>query len=177
MPGHLLRVLKAAAFALALGAPATAQSLPSDSAAILAAYQGDWRGSGEARPNFRSDPTRITCRISAEFDPAEIALLNKGKCGTTQGTRNLQGKLTAKGAKLTGDFLGAAANAGLVNPSLRIAEDMIVSEAQVEDAGKMVKVRTFITPPQDDAFLVQSQYLDRATNSWIVAGEIEFRRQ
>ena len=36
-----------------------------DGPAILSAYQGDWRGSGEARPNLRSELTRITCRISA----------------------------------------------------------------------------------------------------------------
>jgi hypothetical protein len=166
-----------AAICAALGLSAGAHSQEADSATILAAYQGDWRGSGEARPNFRSEPTRITCRISARFDPQEVSLANDGKCGTTQGSRDLKGKLLVNGDGLTGDFLGAAANVGLVNPSLRIAENMIVSEAQVEDAGKMVKVRTFVTPPADNTFLVQSQYFDRATNSWIVSGEIEFRRQ
>ena len=177
MPRFVSRIAKAAALAMAFGMPATAQSLPGDSAGILAAYQGDWRGSGEARPNLRSNLTRITCRISATFDAVETALRNKGKCGTTQGTRNLKGTLTADGESLTGDFLGAAANHGLINPRLRIADKMIVSEAEVEDAGKMVKVRTFVTPPEGDAFRVQSQYFDRASNSWVVSGEIEFRRQ
>ncbi|MBO6717694.1 MAG: hypothetical protein JJ913_07040 [Rhizobiaceae bacterium] len=151
--------------------------MSADSEQILAAYQGDWRGSGEARPNFRSEPTRVTCRISARYKPSETALVNEGRCGTTQGARDLKGKLAIAGEELTGDFLGAAANYGLLNPRLRIAENMIVSEAEVEDAGKMVRVRTFITPPQDDTFLVQSQYYDRASESWIVSSEIEFRRQ
>jgi hypothetical protein len=177
LPGFVLRTLKMAAIAAALVMPAAAQSLPADSAQFLAAYQGDWRGGGEARPNLRSEPTRITCRISARFDPAELSLLNEGKCGTTKGSRDLKGKLSVEGDALTGDFLGAAANQGLINPRLRIADNMIVSEAQVEDAGKVVRLRTFITPPQDDAFLVQSQFFDRDTDSWVVSGEIEFRRQ
>ncbi len=175
MSGYLSRVLKSAALAIVFVAPAAAQSSTADH--ILAAYQGDWRGSGEARPNIRSEPTRVTCRISARYDPGEVALSNEGKCGTTQGSRKLNAKLSAVGDELTGNFLGAAANQGLINPRLRIAQNMIVSEAQVEDAGKMVKVRTFVTPPKDNAFLVQSQYFDRATNSWVVSGEIEFRRQ
>lgn len=177
MTCHLLRAIKTATIALALGVPATAQSLPADGARVLAAYQGDWRGAGEARPDLRSDPTRITCRISARFDPADVALRNEGKCGTTKGTRDLKGTLSMEGGELTGDFLGAAAHRGLVSPRLRIVDDMIVSEAYVEDAGKMVKVRTFLTPPEDGAFLVQSQYFDRSANSWVVSGEIEFRRQ
>lgn len=177
MRDSVLRLVKITVLAAALGAPATAQSVPADAAHILAAYQGNWRGNGEARPNLRSEPTRVTCRITARYDPEEVALNNEGKCGTTQGTRNLEGKLSVEGEELTGDFLGAAANHGLVNPRLRIADNMIVSEAEVEEAGKMVKVRTFVTPPEDNTFLVQSQYFDRSTNSWVVSGEIEFRRQ
>lgn len=173
MPKIVARVIAAAAILAAGAGPLQA----SDGAEILSAYQGDWRGSGEARPNLRSDLTRITCRISASYDAREVALSNSGKCGTTKGSQKLEGKLSIVGDQLTGNFLGAAANHGLVNATLRIAENMIVTEAQVEDAGKMVKVRTFVTPPKDDMFLVQSQYFDRASNSWVVSGEIEFRRQ
>lgn len=162
---------------MALALPTTAPSLAADGAAILAAYQGDWRGSGEARPNLRSEPTRITCRISARYDAQEGELANNGKCGTTKGTRDLNGTLSIESGGLTGDFLGAAANQGLVNPRLRIVDDMIVTEAEVEDAGKMVKIRTFVTPPEGDAFRVQSQFFDRSANEWVVSGEIEFRRQ
>ncbi len=174
-PNSMIGKLGAAAIAGAAILATAAQA--ADDAAVLAAYQGDWRGSGEVRPNPRSDLTRITCRISADFDAGNATLSNNGKCGTTQGSRNLKGKLSISGGALTGDFLGAAANYGMINPSVRIAENMIVSSAQVEDAGKMVKVRTFITPPDGNAFLVQSQFFDRDSNSWVVSGEIEFRRQ
>lgn len=176
MPGYQHIIAKAvAALAMSLAGIAPLQAL--DGPAILSAYQGDWRGSGEARPNLRSELTKITCRISATYNPQEAALSNTGKCGTTKGAQKLDGKLSIVGDELTGNFLGAAANYGLVNARLRIAEDMIVTEAQVEDAGKMVKVRTFVTPPKDNVFLVQSQFFDRASNSWVVSGEIEFRRQ
>ncbi|WP_127520530.1 hypothetical protein [Mesorhizobium sp. Z1-4] len=176
MPGFY-KLIAGSAAAIFIGIAAAGPLHAAEGAEILAAYQGDWRGSGEARPNLRSDLTKITCRISASYNPQEAALSNTGKCGTTKGAQKLEGKLSLVGDQLTGNFLGAAANYGLVNATLRIAENMIVTEAQVEDAGKMVKVRTFVTPPQDNVFLVQSQFFDRASNSWVVSGEIEFRRQ
>jgi hypothetical protein len=148
-----------------------------DNSTLLAAYQGDWRGSGEARPNPQSEPTRISCKISAVFDSAQVALVNKGRCGSTQGTRNLNGTLKASGEALTGEFLSNAAAQGVVNQRLRVVDDMIVSEAEMEDSGKMLKLRTFLTPPKDGAFMVQSQFYDRAKQSWVVASEIEFRKE
>jgi hypothetical protein len=41
----------------------------------------------------------------------------------------------------------------------------------------MLKMRTFLTAPKDGAFLVQSQFYDRSKQSWVVAGEIEFRKE
>jgi len=149
-----------------------------DSSTLLAAYEGNWRGSGEARPNPQSEPMRVSCKISAVFDDAKVALFNKGRCGSTQGTRNLNGTLQASGGgALTGDFLGNAAAQGVTNQKLRVVDDMIVSEAEMENAGKMLKLRTFLTPPKNGTFLVQSQFYDRAKNSWVVAGEIEFRKE
>lgn len=147
-----------------------------DDAAFLSAYQGEWRGSGEARPNPRSKPMRISCRISAAFDPAAAQLASSGKCGSTQGSRNLNGTVTIDGDRLQGDFLGATAVSGLQKQSLKIDQNMLISEAEVEDAGKMLRIRTFLTQPQDDQFLVQSQFYDRAASQWVVASEIEFRR-
>ena len=171
---------------LRLGAVATAAGIAAlggvsaafaDNSSLLAAYQGDWRGSGEARPNPQSEPMRVSCKISAVFDSSQVALVNKGRCGSTQGTRNLAGTLKASGEALTGEFLGNVAAQGVVNQRLRVVDGMIVSEAEMENSGKMLKLRTFLTAPKDGAFLVQSQFYDRAKQSWVVAGEIEFRKE
>ena len=162
-----------AGFALLSGASASF----ADSSTLLAAYQGDWRGSGEARPNPQSDPMRVTCKISATFDSSKIALFNTGRCGSTQGARKLNGKIEAKGDSITGDFLGGTATQDVTNQRLRVVDDMIVSEAEMENAGKVWKLRTFLTAPKDGAFLVQSQFYDHAKKDWVVAGEIEFRKQ
>lgn len=167
----------AAACMAAAGILAGTNGARADSATLLAAYQGDWRGGGEARPSPQSEPVRVSCKISAVFDSARVALLNKGRCGSTQGARNLNGTLKASGEALTGDFLGGTGTQGMVNQRLRIVDGMIVSEGEMENAGKMLKLRTFVTAPKDGAFLVQSQFYDRARNSWVVAGEIEFRKQ
>jgi len=167
----------AAIAALTLGALTAHAPAQTDGAEFLSAYAGEWRGSGETRPDPRSEPTRVTCRVSAIFDENAGALRNKGRCGTTRGTRDLNGTLRLDGANLTGDFLGQAAASGLVNPRARIDQNMIVSEAEVPDGAKMVRVRTFLTHPEDGSFRVQSQYFDRDANQWIVAGELEFTRQ
>lgn len=176
MPDRALR-LGAAAMAAGIAAFAGANTAHADNSALLAAYQGDWRGSGEARPNPQSEPMRVSCKISAVFDSSQVALVNKGRCGSTQGTRNLAGTLKASGEALTGEFLGNAAAQGVVNQRMRVVDGMIVSEAEMENSGKMLKLRTFLTPPKDGAFLVQSQFYDRAKQSWVVAGEIEFRKE
>lgn len=175
-----IRVLCRHLAAAAVAAATTTAAVPAsatDGAALLASYQGNWRGSGEARPNPQSDPIRVSCKIAAVYDAAGEALSNKGKCGTTQGTRNLAGTLKLQGEDLTGDFLGSAAEPGVVNQRVHIFNDMIVSEAEMENAGKMLKLRTFFTQPKDGAFTVQSQFFDRAKNDWVVAGEIEFKKE
>lgn len=176
MLDRILRVGAAASVA-GIAILAGANAVLADNSTLLAAYQGDWRGSGEARPNPQSEPMRVSCKISAVFDSAQVALVNKGRCGSTQGSRNLAGTLKASGETLTGDFLSNAAAQGVVNPRLRVVDGMIVSEAEMENAGKMLKLRTFFTPPKDGAFLVQSQFYDHAKQSWVVAGEIEFRKE
>lgn len=148
-----------------------------ENAALLAAYQGDWRGSGEARPNPQSQPLRVSCRISAVFDPSRTALSNTGRCGTTQGSRNLNGTLTARGEALSGDFFGGTATQEVTNQKLRVADGMIVSEGEMQSSGKVLRLRTFLTPPKDGSFLVQSQFYDWGTRSWVVAGEIKFSKQ
>lgn len=166
-------LLAAAATAFAIPAEAEAQ----DGAQLLASFQGNWRGSGETRPNPQSKPMRVTCKISASFDAANESLVNKGRCGSTQGTRKLDGTLKLDGDRLAGEFLGNAAPPGLQNQKLRIVKDMIVSEAEMENAGKMLKLRTFFMQPKDGAFLVQSQFYDYAKKDWVVAGEIEFKKE
>jgi hypothetical protein len=156
---------------------ASANAAHADSSALLAAYQGDWRGSGEARPNPQSEPTRVTCRISAVFDSDRAALVNKGRCGSTQGSRNLNGTLKASGDAITGDFLGGTATQAVTNQRLRVVDGMIVSEGEMESSGKVLRLRTFLTPPKDGAFRVQSQFYDWGEKDWVVAGEIEFRKQ
>lgn len=149
-----------------------------DGSDVLAAYEGDWRGSGEARPNPQSQPTRVSCKISATFDAAKAALFNTGRCGTTQGTRKLEGSIVASGDALSGDLFGNAATpAGVTNQKLSIKDGMIVSEGEMETSGKVLKLRTFLTTPKDGAFLMQSQFYDWGTKDWIVAGEIEFRKE
>lgn len=170
---HLGAVASIAGTALLAGASVAA----ADSSTLLSAYSGDWRGSGEARPNPQSKPMRVSCKISATFDSAKAALFNKGRCGSTQGSRNLNGKLQASGDGLTGDFLGGTATQAVTNQKLHVMDGMIVSEGEMENAGKVLKLRTFLTPPKDGAFLVQSQFYDWATKNWVVAGEIEFRKQ
>jgi len=176
VPKPILRFATAASMAVAtLAAGATAAL--ADSAALLSAYQGDWRGSGEARPNPQSEPMRVSCKISAVFDSDKVALLNTGRCGTTSGARNLNGRIEARGDAISGDFLGGTATQDVTNQRLRVVDGMIVSEAELENAGKVWKLRTFLTAPKDDAFLVQSQFYDHASKNWVVAGEIEFRKQ
>lgn len=171
-----LTTFTAAAIATGLGATGMAGAQPTSSAEFLSAYEGNWRGSGESRPNLRSEPTRITCRISASFDEQAAALTNEGRCGTTQGSRNLRGTMQADGQRLRGDFLGQATAAGLMNPRAKIDQNMIVSEAEVEQGSSVVRVRTFLTHPVDGAFRVQSQFFDRSANEWVISGEINFTR-
>jgi hypothetical protein len=173
---RILRIGAAASLA-GIAVATSANFASADSSTLLSAYQGDWRGNGEARPNPHSDPMRVSCKISAVFDSAKVALFNKGRCGSTQGSRNLNGKLEAAGDGITGDFFGGTATQDVVNQRLRVVDGMIVSEAEMENAGKMWKLRTFLTAPKDGAFLVQSQFYDHAAKSWVVAGEIEFRKQ
>jgi hypothetical protein len=169
--------LGAAASVAGIAALADANAALADSSTLLAAYQGDWRGSGEARPNPQSQPMRISCKISATFDSAKSALFNKGRCGSTQGTRNLNGTVQARGDGLTGDFLGGTATQAVTNQRLRVVDGTIVSEGEVESSGKVLKLRTLLTPPKDGAFMVQSQFYDWGQKSWVVEGEIEFRKQ
>lgn len=174
------RILRTGACAM-IAAAAVMVAVPgaiADGAQMLAAYEGDWRGDGEARPNPQSKPTRVSCKISAVFDPSTSALSNTGRCGTTQGARKLEGTLVAKGDALSGDLFGNAATpAGVTNQKLRIADGMIVSEGQIETSGKVTRLRTFLTAPKDGAFTMQSQFYDWGTKDWIVAGEIEFRKE
>jgi hypothetical protein len=83
----------------------------------------------------------------------------------------------ARGDELTGDFLGGTATQAVTNQRLRVVDGTIVSEGEVESSGKVLKLRTLLTPPKDGAFMVQSQFYDWGQKSWVVAGEIEFRKQ
>jgi hypothetical protein len=180
------------AAALALAAPAHAQQEtagttplavagePVSSKAFLAALAGDWRGAGEASMNPRSKPTRVSCRLNAVFDSVQSVLTNNGRCGTTQGARDVKGTLAATDDDgLSGAFIAGLDTEKLQKQSLRYADNMLVAEGEMPDGegGKVTRLRTFLTLPRDGAFVVQNQFYDWAKAAWVVAGEIEFRRE
>ena len=61
MIDHIIRCGAAVSLAAAAMLTVSAGAAMADGSDVLAAYQGDWRGRGEARPNPQSKPTRVSC--------------------------------------------------------------------------------------------------------------------
>ncbi len=176
------RLLAVAAFSM-IAATANAQE-PVSAAAItgkdfLASFAGNWRGSGEAKVNPKSAPTKVTCKLSAVFDAGQSLLSNNGRCGTTQGSQEMSGRVAADGDALKGEFIAGMDTSKLRKQRLTLVDGTLVSEAEMDDenGGKVIKLRTVLTQPKDGAFVVQNQFYDWAKASWITGGEIAFKKQ
>lgn len=182
VPVSLLGAVAILAFAQTAPAqqvvPASAD-MAGKSSAFLAAFAGNWRGSGDAKLTPRTAPTRIQCRLSAVFDSVQAVLTNSGKCGTTKGTQDIKGALAAVGDTLTGEFIEGVDTSKLQKQRLRLVEDTLVLEAEMPDdnGGKVHRLRTLLTKPQGGRFVVQNQFYDWATANWVVGGEIAFQQQ
>lgn len=178
-------LLGAAALLLAVPA-ANAQQLVAATAnagsagpTFLAAFAGDWRGSGDARVNLQSAATKITCRLTAVFDAAQAVLSNSGRCGTTKGSQAVSGTMSASGGQLRGEFMTGMDTSKLQKQRLSFRNNSLVVEAEVanEHGGKVHRLRTVLTKPQNGAFVVQSQFYDWDKAAWITGGQIAFRKQ
>ena len=170
-----------------IAAPASAQqavrasvAAPAESGkAFLASFAGDWRGAGNAKASPKSSATRITCRLTAVFDSNRAVLNNNGRCGTTQGSREVTGSLAAVGDSLRGEFIAGVDTSKLQKQRLSFGGDRLVVEAEIanEQGGKVHRLRTVLTKPQDGAFVVQNQFYDWDKAAWVVGGEIAFKKQ
>ncbi len=179
--------IAAAAFVTFAAASAMAQETVQASATLatasgkdfLAALAGNWRGSGDAQATPRTAPTRISCRLSAVYDPARAVLTNSGRCGTTKGSQDVNGTLSAAGDTLKGAFVSGFDSDKLQNQRMQLRPDALVVEAEManDGGGKVHKLRTVLTKPKNGAFVVQNQFYDWDKAVWIIGGEIAFRKQ
>lgn len=149
------------------------------SQAFLAAFAGDWRGSGDAKAAPNSAATRVTCRLTAVYDAGKAALSNSGRCGTTQGSREVSGVLSAAGGALKGQFISGVDTSKLLKQRMNLGNDALVVEAEMENpqGGKIHRLRTVLTKPQGGSFVVRNQFYDWDKAAWITGGEIAFRKQ
>lgn len=148
-----------------------------DNAGFLGAFTGSWRGAGEARLDLKGEPTRVNCRVSAEFEPSKVILNNTGRCGTTKGTRNVNGYIRERNGSLFGDFLGALKPEEIMRQKIRVEGEQLVAETTIEQKGRMVRVRTLLSHPENDSFGVRTEVFDHATRKWESAAELRFERQ
>lgn len=162
--------------ALAVGSAVTGAQAQ-DTAAFLGSFTGNWRGAGEARLDLKGDPTRVSCKVSATFEAGKVMLTNSGRCGTTKGTKNVRGFIRERNGKLVGDFLGALKPEEIMRQNIRISGGQLVAETTIEDKGKMVKVRTLLTGPENDSFGVRTEVFNRDAGRWESAAELRFQRQ
>lgn len=159
--------------------PASVTAEADSGRAFLEALAGDWRGTGDAKINPMAATTRITCKLTAVFDPAQSILSNSGRCGTTQGSQEVEGSLAAVGDTLKGEFIAGVETDKFRKQTLRLVDDRLVVEAEMdnEQGGKVHRLRTVLTKPTDGAFVVQNQFYDWDKATWIVGGEINFQKQ
>ncbi|MBX3531534.1 MAG: hypothetical protein KF849_13065 [Rhizobiaceae bacterium] len=146
---------------------------------FLAAFAGEWRGSGEARMTPRSSGTRITCKLTAVFDAAQALLSNSGRCGTTKGSQAVTGSMQATGGQLKGEFITGMDTSKLQKQKLSFNSTSLTVEAEManEQGGKVHRLRTVLTKPQGGSFVVQSQFYDWDKATWVSGGQIAFKKQ
>lgn len=184
MKRSTFRMAAAAAVLLSATMGASAQeAIPASMTSIgkdfLAAFAGNWRGSGEARSNPRSAPMRISCRLTAVFDSVQSILSNTGRCGTTKGSREVSGRLLATGGDLKGEFISGVDTSRLQRQRMSLSGNALVVEAEMdnEQGGKVHRLRTVLTKPSGGSFVVQNQFYDWETSAWVSGGEIAFKKQ
>jgi hypothetical protein len=146
---------------------------------FLAAFAGEWRGSGDAKMTPRSSTTRITCKLTAVFDAAQSLLSNSGRCGTTKGSQAVTGSMRAAGGQLKGEFITGMDTSKLQKQKLSFNDTSLVVEAEManEQGGKVHRLRTVLTKPQGGSFVVQSQFYDWDKAAWVSGGQIAFKKQ
>jgi hypothetical protein len=159
--------------------PAAAAAEPAPAKEFLAALAGNWRGSGEAKLSPVSKATRVQCKLTAVFDSVQAVLSNNGRCGTTAGSQDVNGSLSAVGDNLVGEFIGGMDSEKLQKQRLSFANDTLVVEAEManEQGGKVHRLRTVMTKPSSGAFVVQNQFYDWDRAAWVVGGQIAFKKQ
>jgi hypothetical protein len=146
---------------------------------FLAAFAGEWRGSGEARMTPKSNGTRITCKLTAVFDSGQSVLSNTGRCGTTKGSQAVTGSLRSSGGQLKGEFITGMDTSKLQKQKLSFNNDSLVVEAEMtnEQGGKVHRLRTVLTKPQGGSFVVSNQFYDWEKATWVTGGQIAFQKQ
>lgn len=168
---------KLAAAAIALAAAFPAAPAFADATDFLSAFEGQWRGSGQARLKADSEPTRVSCRFDTTFDAAQARLQNRGKCGSTQGSRNVSGTVTANGNSVSGTFIGGDPTEKVIEQTTRLNGDVLVSEVTLQGRQKVTRLRTAVSRPVDGQFTVTSEAFDFQSRTWKNAAQMDFRRQ
>ncbi len=166
--------------AMALLATLSTNRLASaDAADFLASFSGEWRGSGEARENPKADLQKIRCSLKASFDASSRSLTTSGKCGTTQGTRSLDGRMTASGNSINGNLFSELDKAQILSQRSTLQGDVLISEASYRTAneGKLIRTRTSLRKPSGGSFTVKGQIYDDAARRWVEAADVTFSKR
>ena len=151
-------------------------SASADSSDFLAAFAGQWRGQGMARENPKAELKQIRCSLSASFDAGSKTLTTSGKCGTTQGTRSLDGTMRATSSGISGQLMGTLPDEHVISQGSSLQGDTLLTDMTFRTGGngKLVRVRTRLDKPAGGGFAVHSQLYDDAAQRWVNSADITF---
>lgn len=155
--------------------PTSAYSAGAD---VLKAMSGTFSGSGFTLKNVKGEKQRVSCKLSNRYSKGSDKLTVSGKCASTLGSQIVKGGLTAKGNKVSGQFL-TPSNFGRLKASSGSAKSRSIRmNATFVDrkSGENYKTAQLLELTKS-GFKASFYYFDKSSKKYKAAGAIIFKKR
>lgn len=170
-------ILLAASLSAAVFSTAFSDARAETAAEFLKSLEGNYSGRGNAVV-IGDETTKVSCKLANSFDASSKALKISGNCASTKGKGAVNGKVVAKGNKLSGSFVSTRQNVRVTKTSGQFSgKTMVLSSHMMDDkTGQLIRVRQQISKTGSGIKAVFYAF-DSKTQKYKPAGSINLKKR